>query len=118
MAGQLSRKIVQTVPVDSIHLALQQLGRALKSPLLHLFRPKGRYADFGDPDRQLRDGANLRNLVGPFVDRPMIPVEGKAVHGDDVEVVQDILLFQRLYKVGIDRRDTAQHAPGAADSPA
>ena len=45
-------KIVQTVPVDSINLALQQLGRTLKSPFLHFLGAERRYADLGDPDAE------------------------------------------------------------------
>src|ERR1043166_7146139 len=67
------------------------------------FGAEGRSTYFRNPDRQVCDVADLLKLVGPLVNGPMIPVERKTMHGDDVEAVQDALCFHVANECRIDR---------------
>src|SRR3954451_13781155 len=69
-----SRQIKQTVPVDMVGLAPQQLSRFVKSELLHFLRAERGCAHLRDPDRFLRYSSDLGNLVRPLVHGPVIPI--------------------------------------------
>jgi hypothetical protein len=51
---------------------------------------------------------DLCNLFRPLVDLPMIPIERKAMHGDDIENIEHAVTLHVADEIGIDRRNTAE----------
>src|SRR4051812_22584151 len=82
--GPRSGKIQQAVPVNARREPDQQFGCAAQPELLHLLRAEARYTYLRHPYGQMRERLNLLQLVRPFVDHPVIPVEWKPVHRDGV----------------------------------
>ena len=89
--------------MNPLRVTGEKLDRALHAPGLDLIGAKGRYADLGYPHRERNERLNLRNLVGPFLDFPQIPVERKTVYRHRVNVVEHAAPFQVFNKTGIDR---------------
>ena len=87
-----------------------EIHRLSQSEELHFFRAERRHADFTDPDRELRDLADLLQFVGPFVNLPVIPVEWKSVHGHDVDLLEHTLSLHAANESRVDRRDPAEDA--------
>src|SRR3954463_2757931 len=56
------RQVVKAVPVDARRAAREQSGGAIHAPSLDFLGAKRRHADFGDPDRQISDCADLVQL--------------------------------------------------------
>src|SRR6476619_8639827 len=81
-------QIEEAVPMNPWSAAAQQLRRTLQAELLHFCGAEARYANFGNPHRERRHSLNLSQLVGPFVNTPVVPVEGKAMHRDYIHVAQ------------------------------
>ena len=52
-------------------------------------------------------GLDLGEPLGPLLELPVVPVEGKAVHGDRVDRVEDSLVAHAAEEERVDRR----HAP-------
>src|SRR5688500_5625318 len=99
-----SWKVIQAVPVNPFGLAYQKFRRSLESEYLNLFCAKGRSPYFCDPYRQVGYGADLVELRGPFMNSPVIPVQGKTMHGNDVYMGQHGLTLQILKKARVDGR--------------
>src|SRR5438067_9651930 len=85
-------QIIQAVPVDTFGTPAQQLGSAVQAKDLHLLGPERGGPGFGDPHRERRDGLNFLELVRPFVNAPVIPIQWEAMHGDDIEVLEHALV--------------------------
>jgi len=66
----------------------EQLGGTAQTKFLDLVGAKCRDADFSDPNREMGDSVNFPELFGPLVDGPVVPIQGKAVNGNHVHVVQ------------------------------
>jgi hypothetical protein len=96
--------------MDARGAADQQLGGALQAELLHLFGSEGGNPDLRDPDRQLGARRDLRQLIGPLVDHPVVPVERETVHRHRVHLVENALTLHVLDEQRVDRRDAAEHA--------
>src|SRR3546814_10930760 len=77
-------------------------------PYTTLFRSNPR---FGHPDRLVRNRTNAVDPSRPFVDLPKVPVERKAMDGDDIDIVQSTLGTEPFDECRIDRRLTPQHPP-------
>ena len=102
-----SREIEQAVPVNVIETRQEQLGGALQTELLDFFRAEGRCADFGHPDRFCGDSAAFVELARPLVDVPMIPIEGEAMAGYDIQVLEFAKLVHAGDKCRMDWRDAS-----------
>src|SRR3546814_2089884 len=90
--GPGARQVVEAVPMYARHAVAQKLRHAPDPEVLHLFRTEAGRTDFRYPDRQVGDGLDLSQLVGPFVDRPVVPIERETVHRDklrEIEAVTD-----------------------------
>src|SRR2546423_8546887 len=105
-AGQ----IVKTIPMNTRGLADQEFRCAMQAEFLDFLGAERRYTCFGDPDGKMRYTADLAELFGPVVDHPMVPVERKTMHGENVQVLEYALRFHIEHEVGIDRRDCAADA--------
>jgi hypothetical protein len=103
------RQVHQAVPENALDLAEQEFGRSLQSKDLHFVGAKGRNAHLRHPNRQIGDRAHFLKFFGPVVDLPMVPIQGKAVHGDGIEVLEQAVAFQERKESGINRRYPAQN---------
>ncbi len=106
-------QVVEAVPVDARRLAFEQLGGAGEAPSLHLLRAKGGDADLRHPHGQGGHGLDLGDLRRPILERPQVPVERKAVHGDGVDRVEHAVPGHAGDEAGIDGRHAAEHAGDA-----
>ena len=70
--------------MNPLRASYQQFRGAGQSENLNFFCAKGGHSDFGYPNRKLRGGLNFRQLVGPLMDGPMIPVEWKSMDADGI----------------------------------
>ncbi len=98
---RLVREVEEAIPVNPIRLVDKQLGRSPQPKLLYLFSPEGRYAHLGDPNRKSRYSLDLSEFLGPFMDGPVVPIEGESVNRDHVYRVQYSLCFHVGYEIGI-----------------
>src|SRR5215212_5066562 len=96
-------KVVKTVPMDPWGPAGKKFCGPAHAPVLNFFSAERRYADLGHPDRQGHDGLNFGELVRPLIDLPQIPVEREAVHGDDINMVENALCLHVLNEGWVDR---------------
>src|SRR5438445_2384274 len=108
--GPRPRQIVKTVPVDPRRAPLEQRCGALQAPGLHFLRAERGYSDFGHPDRQIGHRMNLVELLRPVMDRPQIPIEGKAVNGDHLHMIENPEASHPLYEARVERRSAAEAA--------
>src|SRR3981081_3953592 len=94
--------------MDTRSLAEEQVCRATKAEFLHFFGSKRGDSGFGNPNRHRCQRLDLRKLLWPFVDHPVVPVQWKPVDGEDIHVVEDTLRFHVQDKVWINGRNAAQ----------
>src|SRR5438105_14253800 len=104
------RQVVQAVPMHAFGSPDEQLGGAAQTELLYFLGPESRYAHFGHPHRKIGHLLDLADLVGPFMDSPMIPVERETVYGDHIHVIEHALHFYIPNKDRIHGGDAAQNA--------
>ena len=103
-------KVIQAIPVDARGAADQQLGGALQAPFLNLLGAERGDAYFAYPDGHFRTGLDAGELVRPFVQQPVVPVQREAVHGNRVQLFHHALRLQHAQEVRVYRRHAAEHA--------
>src|SRR4029450_10710486 len=88
----IARQIIQTVPVNTFDASAQKLGGPMQAKGLHLLGPKRGRASLGDPHWERRDSLNFLEFIRPFVNAPVIPVQGAAMPSDSIEVLEHALV--------------------------
>ena len=74
--------------MDSRNAADEQFRSSAQAKFLNFFRAEAGDANFGNPHRQISDSLDVTDSIRPFVNLPVIPIQGKSVHGDDIEMIQ------------------------------
>src|SRR5215204_3945425 len=97
-----ARQVVQAVPMDAVDAAGEQFSRPEQAKLLHFLRAEGRNAYFRNPYRTIGHGAHFFELRGPLMNLPMVPVERKAMHRDDVHTLERAVAIERLDEARVD----------------
>src|ERR1051325_10423930 len=96
-------RIVEGIPMNSRNTADQQFRSSAHAKFLDFFRAEAGYANFGDPNRQISNGLDLTDALRPFVNLPVLPIQRKAVQGDDIEMIEDAEALHARDEFRIDR---------------
>ena len=101
-------QVEKAVPKNAVDAAKQEFRRASQPKHLNFIGAKSRDAYFRYPDRQIGYCADFIELFWPIVKLPMIPVEGKPVDTDRVEVFEQIVAFEQGDERGINRGNSPE----------
>src|SRR5438270_2123717 len=106
--GPRGGKVEEAIPVDPLRDWKQQLRRSLDAERLNLLSPEGRHARFGHPDGFVSYSPNLIKFLGPFMNGPVIPIQRKPMHRNNVHGIENAIAGHELHEFGIDGRNTAK----------
>jgi hypothetical protein len=96
--------------MDSGSFPDQEFGSAFQPPNLNLVGSKGRDAHLADPDRFVRHSVDFVELGWPLMDLPQVPVEREAMHGYDVDMIENPAVLEITDESGVDRRHASEYA--------
>src|SRR6185437_15270842 len=103
------RQVEKAIPVNSFRFAANQFEGSLKSESLHFLSAKRRGSHFEHPHRFSGNLGGFIKPAWPFVDRPMVPIQGETVYSHRVQVFHDPVAGHQPNKITIAGGDSAEH---------
>ena len=96
--------------MHAIHQRQQQFRGFLQTKELYFLGAERGSPRFAHPDRLAAyDGANLLQLLRPFGDVPMIPIERKAMDSDNIHRLQHAVSGEQFNKSRVNGRNAAEN---------